>query len=197
MKIYHLIENLDDTYGGPAKSVPYLAKSLEDIKIKNSLLSIKYHDNEINEVVNKNSLKWLSFSHNYLLKSRYSKSLKNYLINVINSEENIIFHTHNLWNYIPYMAYSLGEKYQVPYVLAIRGSLYPWSLAQSSLQKKIAWRLFQKKALNNASCIHVTDKAELEAVRSLGITSPIALVPNGINLDEFQNMNDKDIAKKI
>jgi len=196
MKIYNLIENLDDTYGGPAKSVPYLAKSLEELGVKNTLLSIKYHNNESNEVIKKNTLKWISFSYNYIKKIRYSKALKSYLTDVIKKDKDILLHTHNLWNYIPYVVYSLGVNYKVAYILAIRGSLYPWSLAQSSLQKKIAWVLFQKKALNNASCIHVTDKAELEAVRTLDITSPIALVPNGINLDEFKSMNDKDTAKE-
>lgn len=196
MKTYHLIENLDDTYGGPAKSVPYLAKSLEELEVQNTLLSIKYHDRESNEVIKESGLNWLSFSYDYVKKTRYSKALTTFLINAIYKDKNVLLHTHNLWNYIPYVAYSFGKKYKLPYILAIRGSLYPWSLAQSSLQKKIAWKLFQKKALNNASCIHVTDKAELEAVRNLGITSPIALVPNGINLDEFKNMNIQDKAKQ-
>jgi len=196
VKIFHLLENLDDTYGGPAKSVPYLAKSLEQIEVQNTLLSIKYHNNESNEVIELSGLSWFSFSYNFVKKTRYSKSLKNYLIDVIKKEKYILLHTHNLWNYIPYVAYSIGVKYHVPYIVAIRGTLYPWSLAQSSLQKKIAWKLFQKKALQNASCVHVTDKAELEAVRNLGITSPIALVPNGINLDEFKSMNSQNIAKE-
>lgn len=196
MKTYHLLENLDDTYGGPAKSVPYLAKSLEEIGVQNSLLSIKYHDGETNEVIKNSELTWLSFSYDFVKKTRYSKTLKNYLLDIVKKEKNIIFHTHNLWNYIPYVAYTLARKYQVPYIMAIRGSLYPWSLAQSSLQKKIAWKLFQKNALQSASCVHVTDKAELEAVRSLGITSPIALVPNGINLDEFKSINSQEKAKE-
>ena len=44
----------------------------------------------------------------------------------------------------------------------------------------ISWWLFQKKALNAASLIHVTDKSELDAVKRLGISSPILLVPNGV-----------------
>jgi len=196
MKIYHLLENLDDTYGGPAKSVPYLAKSLKEIGVQSTLLSIRYYDNESNEIIEENGLTWLSFSYNFVRKTRYSKALTNYLIDAAKKNKNIILHTHNLWNYIPYIAYSLAKKYHMPYIVAIRGSLYPWSLAQSSLQKKIAWFLFQKRVLNSASCVHVTEMAELEAVRKLGITSPVVLVPNGINLDEFNSMNSKDIAKQ-
>jgi glycosyltransferase involved in cell wall biosynthesis len=195
MKIYHLVENLDDTYGGPAKSVPHLVKGLEDFKVNNTLLSVKYHNNESNEVIEKNNLEWRSFSYNFIKKSRYSKALKHYLINHIKKDQTLL-HTHNLWNFISYIASKLSVKYKVPYVIAIRGALYPWSLSQSSLQKKIAWRLFQKQALQKATCIHVTDVAELNAVRELGITSPIALVPNGVNLDEFKSMKSKVDAKQ-
>ena len=103
MKIYHLIENLDGTYGGPAKSIPYLVKGLEKLDVQGHILSIKHHENEINEVVNKNNLNWTSFSNGFIKDSYYSKSLKNYLINVARIERNIIFHSHNLWNFIPYI----------------------------------------------------------------------------------------------
>ena len=195
MKIYHLVENLDDTYGGPAKSVPHLVKGLENIKVKSALLSVKYHNNESNEVIEKNRLEWHRFSYNFVKKTRYSKDLKKYLKDNIRQGETLL-HTHNLWNFISYIAYKLSLKNKIPYVMAIRGALYPWSLSQSRLQKKIAWNLFQKKALQNATCIHVTDIAELEAVRNLGITSPIALVPNGVSLDEFKSMNGKIEGKK-
>ena len=195
MKIYHLLENLDDTYGGPAKSVPYLLKSLQKLEIEGQILSIKYHDKEYNEVVKKANLDWLSFPYNFIKKIRYSKALKNYLMDVVKKEKNIILHTHNLWNNIPYLSFSLAKKYKIPYISSIRGALYPWSLNQGSFQKKIAWILFQKKILNKSSCIHVTNVSELEAVRNLGISSPIALVPNGINLDEFKTMNSKNVSK--
>lgn len=196
MKIIHIIENLDDTYGGPAKSVPYLAKGLDGLGIEQTLVSIKYHENESNEVISKNDLVWLAFSYDYIKKIRYSKELKNYLIGVCENKKGLILHIHNLWNYIPFISYTIAKRFKIPYVVAIRGSLYPWSLQQGKIQKKIAWNLFQKNALNCASCIHVTDIEELKAVRNLGITSPIALVPNGINLDEFNNMNNKQISKQ-
>lgn len=196
MNVFHLIENLDDSYGGPAKSVPYLAKNLLELNVQCSLLSIKYHENEKNEVIEENKLNWLSFSFNWAKKIRYSKELRCYMTDVLKVEKNVILHTHNLWNYIPYLTFSLSKKLNIPYIIAVRGSLYPWSISQSSFQKKIAWKIFQKKALNNAACVHVTEKNELKVVRDLGVTSPIALVPNGINLNEFKNMNSKTIAKK-
>ena len=196
MKIYNLIENLDDTYGGPAKSVPYLCKNLNDLDIDTEMLSIEYHEGEVNSIVKKYNLKWKSFKFNFIKKTRYSTSLKKFLENNLRNKSDIILHTHNLWNYIPYLAYKMSMKHNIPLVVAIRGSLYTWSLEQSKLQKKIAWALFQKQVLQDASCIHVTEIKEMEAVRDLGITSPIAIVPNGINIDEFKNIKTKIVSKE-
>jgi glycosyltransferase involved in cell wall biosynthesis len=195
IKSIHLIENLDDSYGGPAKSVPYLCKYLEDIGVPTVMLSVRHHDNEENEVIKKNDLKWRSFAYRFIKKLRYSPSLNIYFQNLSLSEKKVVLHTHNLWNYISYLAYSLSRKNDIPLIVAVRGSLYPWSLKQNKIQKIIAWKLFQKKFLNNATCIHATDIEEIKSIRDLGITSPMALVPNGVDLQEFESMNDKLTAK--
>ena len=193
MKIFHLVENLDDSYGGPAKSITNLASYLPDSK-EQELLSIRWKPNEVNEVAELKSLKWKSFRHLFFKKISYSLSLKKYLNDNNNSET--IFHVHNLWNYIPYIAYKVAYKRDVKLVFSVRGSLYPWSLSQSKIIKKIAWAFFQKRALNSASCIHVTHISELKAVRNIGITTPIAVIPNGVSLKEFNYKKEKITAKK-
>ncbi len=191
MIIYHLIENLDDTYGGPAKSVPYLAKSLEELDVKNTLLSIKYHENESNEVIKKSGLNWLSFSYDYVKKTRYSKALKACLLDVVKNEKDILLHTHNLWNYIPYLAFQKKKKYNIPLIATIRGSIF-----LDKIQKKLAWYLFQKKMLNSCNVIHVTKKNDVKELKNMGIESDIAYIPNGINLEEFEDMPTKNFSKK-
>ena len=125
MKIYHLIENLDDSYGGPAKSVPNLVQNLKKLNVEDHLLSIKIHKLEKNEVIKNNNLNWLSFRYEYLKKLRYSSDLKNYLTKTAEKQKNVIFHAHNLWNNIPYLTYKLSQKYKIPYILSSRGALYP------------------------------------------------------------------------
>jgi glycosyltransferase involved in cell wall biosynthesis len=197
MKIYNIIENLDDTYGGPAKSVPYLCKYLNDLNIETEILSVAFHNSEKNSVVQKYGLDWKSFKFNFSKKFRYSKDLKNYLENELKAQKDkTILHIQSPWNYIPFISHKMAKKYSIPLVVSIRGSLYKWSLSQSRLQKKVAWSLFQKRVLQNANIIHVTEKGELEAVRDLGIKTPIAIIPNGINLDEFSSLKDKAEAKK-
>jgi len=196
MKIINIIENLDDTYGGPAKSVPYMCKYLNDIDVETEMLSIQYNENEVNSLVEKYNLKWKSFQYDLIKKIRYSKDLKNYLESFLKRDEELILHTHNSWNYIPYIAYKMSVRHNAPLIMAIRSSLYEWSLQQNKLQKQIALVLFQKSALKHATCIHITEPKELDAVRNLGIKTPVALVPNGVEFDEFKNLKNKIDSKK-
>jgi glycosyltransferase involved in cell wall biosynthesis len=195
MKVINIIENLDDTYGGPAKSVPYMCKYLGDIGVNTQIVSIKCVDNEKNTLVKKHNLTWSSFNYKGVRKFRYSSEMKIFLESLFIKNNDIILHTQNLWNYISYVSFRIHNKYDAPLVVSIRGSLYKWSLKQSKLKKRIAWMLFQKKVLQNCSCIHVTEKKELEAVRSLKIKTPIAIIPNGINLEEFNTSRTQQKAK--
>jgi hypothetical protein len=72
LKVYHIIENLDNSYGGPAKSVPYLAKGLGELSIENTLLSVQNNKNSSNEVIKKYNLSWYSFSSKFFNKLKFS-----------------------------------------------------------------------------------------------------------------------------
>ena len=191
MKVYHLIENLDDSYGGPAKSIPYLVKELKKLNVWGKIISTKFHRNETNEIVNKYNLSWSSFSRNFPKKINYSKDLKKYLSTTIKIEKNILFHTHNLWNFIPYIAYWLSKKYQIPLVSSLRGSI-----RLNKLRKIVAWNLFQKKIFQSSKVVHVTNKKDISILKKLGVNSSIAYIPNGVDIDEFKSMGDPYISKK-
>ena len=76
---FHIVENLDDSYGGPAKSITFLAKNLRDLKINQTLVSVRYNDYESNRSCQRYHLSWKSFNFNYFKKSRYSNELKHFL----------------------------------------------------------------------------------------------------------------------
>lgn len=191
MKIYHLIEHFDDTYGGPSKVIPYLVRDLKKLNVKGHVLSIIFKKNEINELAKEFSLDWTRFPNTFLNESKYSKDLKDYLLNSIKNEKNIIFHTHNLWNYVPFIAYILSKKYQIPLISSLRGSI-----ELKSLKKKFAWKLYQKKIFQRSKVIHVTNKADISKLKKLGITTPIALIPDGVDFNQLNSLNKKNISKR-
>ncbi len=112
---------------------------------------------------------------------RFSKFLKKKLEN----SSIDIFHGHGLWQYPVHQMAKIARKRNIPYIISPRGMLEPWSLTQGELKKQLALKLFQRKDLENAACIHATAQMEVETIRHLGFKNPIAMIPNGVNLDEF------------
>lgn len=195
--IYQIIENLDNTYGGPAKSVPYLAKYLTDLGFDQKIFSIRLKKNEKNEIIAKYKLSWESFDAEGIKKLRYSSSLAGELSRIHNHQKKHLLHVHNLWNFIPYIAYKISIKKGIPYVISPRGSLYPWAINYKKYRKLFSWNVFQKKVLESAACIHATDISEVEAIRHLGIKNDIALIPNGIDINEFSSNKNKIECKQV
>jgi glycosyltransferase involved in cell wall biosynthesis len=46
-----------------------------------------------------------------------------------------------------------------------------------------------KKILFQAGCVHVTSDFEMAICKELGVMSPIALIPNGVDIDDLQKMS--------
>ena len=193
MKLNAIIENIADEYGGPANSLPNMLQAIRtELAINSVIYSITKADNEKNEFIERFSIPWVRCQPNGMDKIKYSSELKNRLNNDV-SNEDILF-SNNLWNYPAFLSAQLAQQKNIPHIVSIRGTLYPWSLSQGKLRKKLAWLFFQKKSLQQASLIHVTCADEYKAVRDLGITSPIAIVPHGINYDDYQHLPDKNSA---
>lgn len=192
MKILHIIENIDNSYGGPAKSVPFLIKYLNKTKVNNKIISIQLKENEANDICAENNIEILSSQYNGPKFLKYSKQFYRTIQNEINDET--ILHTHSLWNYPPYCAYKLSKKYKLPLIMSIRGNLYDWNLNKSKWKKDLAFKLFQMKMFKEATCLHATEENEHKAIRNLGIKTPVALISNGIEVTEFENISSKEVA---
>ena len=76
------------------------------------------------------------------------------------------------------------RKAGVPYVIAPRGMLEPWSLKQKWIKKRIARILYQDNDLHCAAALHATAESEAEQFRRLGFKNKIIVSPNGVNVPE-------------
>jgi glycosyltransferase involved in cell wall biosynthesis len=61
--------------------------------------------------------------------------------------------------------------------------LSPTALSFSRLKKRIFWHLLQKSTVARAACFHATSAQEYEEIRALGFRQPVAIVPNGIDIE--------------
>lgn len=94
-----------------------------------------------------------------------------------------IVHQHMIWLNHGVQARSLARRRSAPLVVAPHGALDPWALKKSRWKKKLAWSIRECEYLQTACCLQATSPFEVTYFRQLGLAPPIALVPNGIDLE--------------
>lgn len=97
-----------------------------------------------------------------------------------------VVHTHGLWQYPHLAAYRYCAARKVPLVVSPRGMLEPWAFRYKAWKKQPLWRLYERAALQSARVLHATAPQEARALRDLGLTPPIAVIPNGVDLPALQ-----------
>jgi glycosyltransferase involved in cell wall biosynthesis len=102
-----------------------------------------------------------------------------------------VVHIHALWEEIMHVAAREAHRQGKGYVVTPHGMLDPWSLRQSKWVKRLylAWRL--RANLNRADAIHFTSEIERDLVRRLGLKPASVVVPNGLQLEEFEKLPAK------
>jgi glycosyltransferase involved in cell wall biosynthesis len=63
--------------------------------------------------------------------------------------------------------------------------LEPWALRRSNWKKQVTGRLWEFENLKGAACLRVTSDDELQSVRGFGLKNPVALIPNGIDVEDY------------
>ena len=105
-----------------------------------------------------------------------------------------IVHIHGIWSPRLHNVAKMCRVAKVPYIIAPRGMLEPWSLKQKWLKKRIARFLYQDKDLKCAAALHATAESEAEQFRKLGFSNPVVISPNGVNLPKEDGKREKGIG---
>lgn len=120
----------------------------------------------------------------------YSSDLKEKLQN-LNSPDNIV-HLHSLWMYPSFILKKLSAKSNFKKIISPHGMLDSWALSNGKLKKRLILNFFEKRNLKTADCIHALCFQEYQDIRKITKTTPVAIIPNGINLPKF----DKELEKE-
>jgi glycosyltransferase involved in cell wall biosynthesis len=195
MQLIHIIENIDNSYGGPARSVPLLVKYLNKLHIKNKIFTVKVYENETNTILETNDIDVIKVPLEGFKKIKYSSKLEDEIIKEINRDT--IIHVHTVWTYPAYIGYEIAKKYNLPLIVSTRGTMYKWALNQSKLVKSLAMIMFQKNMLKTANIIHITESNERKALEDIGVYNKTVIIPNAIELDNKFYSLDDDILNKI
>ncbi|MGC9943705.1 MAG: glycosyltransferase [Verrucomicrobiota bacterium] len=103
-----------------------------------------------------------------------------------------LLHVHGLWSYPGRMAYRLGRSVGCRRIVSPHGMLEPWALQNSRWKKRLAGWLFESRNLRTADCLHALCHSESENFRRYGLRNPIAVIPNGVDLETPEPGPDKE-----
>ncbi len=94
-----------------------------------------------------------------------------------------LIHSHGIW-LAPSRASHQLRRRGFPTVLAPHGMLDPWAWQRRRALKQLLWWAGEQRTLQGASCLQALSATEASAIRNLGITAPVALIPNGVSLPD-------------
>lgn len=126
-------------------------------------------------------------------KFAYSPTLKKEIRALGNYD---IYHAQGVWQYPTYAIADVARASGKPYIITPRGMLYPQDICKSNKTFKLLslkWRLLND--LNKAACVQVTCKEEMKHCRNLGVKSPIAVIPNPIEIKEYKEKKTDDVFR--
>jgi glycosyltransferase involved in cell wall biosynthesis len=89
-------------------------------------------------------------------------------------------HIHGIWETHCAVGAELAQACQRPYIVSAHGMLERWALQTKRLKKAVYATLIETNNLRRATCLRALTRAEVNDYRRIGLTNPVAVVPNGV-----------------
>lgn len=189
MKVLHT-GTLDINSGGPAMSSYLTLKGLRQQNIEAEIFM--YELNSHSKLIgNDIPIHYTPApkEYSFALSSQFRKNLEA-------CGEYDIYHAQGIWQYPTYALIDHAKKHHKPYLITPRGMLYPQDIKKSNeIFKRLSLLIRLKNDLNKAACVHVTCMQEMKYCRDLGIKSPIAVIPNPIEIKSFKEKKQDEIFR--
>lgn len=173
MKIINIVADISEEANGVTPVIIGLSKSLLELGNSVSLacLGVKDRLNGVDIYLSSQSGLLKKFEISFDLAFIAWRAAKRY----------DIVHNHGLWSMINIACGFIVPGKRAKLVVSPHGTLSPWALSNSRIRKRFFWSL-QSRIILKADLLHATSTDELNDIRRLGFTAPIALIPNGIEI---------------
>ena len=139
---------------------------------------------------------------NRMFEQQFTTSHKNFFLNIFSEYRQIwslceskkfdLIHLHGMWSPLLVIAALIAKRKGITLIISPHGGLEPWALRNKYYKKLLAMKIYQSAILRSASLLVATADQELWNLRKFGCQQPIAVLPNGIDVDmvvqrEMQN----------
>lgn len=92
-----------------------------------------------------------------------------------------VVHIQGLWRMIGAQGARWARRRGIPYVVSLRGMLYPQALGQRRWFKRLSLAAYEADVLRGAAAIHATCEEEADHYRALGFRNRVEIIPNAVD----------------
>lgn len=186
LRCIHSIGSLRKSDGGPTRTVTALCEGLGQLGVDVFLISQTRTDSSGDE----NLIPASQYVNTILAPASrlpgggisWAPGFRKILDHGCDHTGPVLVHDHGLWLPANHDSASITRRGGIPLIVSPRGMLEPWALNHRAWKKRLAWWFYQHRDLKSARVLHATAAQEAENLRRLGLTQPIAVIPNGIDL---------------
>ncbi len=106
-----------------------------------------------------------------------------------------LVHIHGLWQVHSRRGAPEARRWRIPYVVTAHGMADPWALRHKAWKKRVYTWLVEGQNLQQAACLHALSEPEVDHLHALAPRTPIALVPNGVDLAPFDHLPSRSMLE--
>jgi glycosyltransferase involved in cell wall biosynthesis len=176
MRVIHVIPRINIETGGPAYSVPNLCRALVEAGAE-----VELH---ATQGIVPSGMPFHSYFHgewSWPPQLGISPAIHRALKERIGKID--ILHNNCLWCMANVYTGLVARGKPCRLVTSPRGTFAPWALQRSYWRKRLMWWAGQARTVMTSHCLHATSENELLEIRQQGLRQPVAVIPNGIEID--------------
>ncbi|MDO3675758.1 glycosyltransferase [Paenibacillus ehimensis] len=200
MKILHVIANLAPRYGGPAKAIMGMTRSLAERGHQVTIFTTNQDgpgtlDVPLYEPMHKDGveIRYFPIQQPKFWGTSFglAKALEEHIPNYD------IVHTHSLYLFHNLVSGHYCRKFGVPYIVRPHGTLDPYIYQRNRGRKRVMEWLFEHRNIKRASALHYTTEEEMILAKPYTFDSQGFVVPNGVDLSEYKTLPPKGTFREL
>ena len=183
MKVGFLVSSISRDAGGLFQSVRGLAKAVASTNATVHVFGISDEQSALD------SEEWRPLSVQTFRPQLRAWGYANQLVPAMLGADLDVLSVHGLWKYCSVASRRWHQRTDRPYVIHPEGMLEPWALRNARWKKRIAALLYENQHLREAACLRALSEAEALSFRAQGLSNPICVIPNGVDLPDLSESN--------
>lgn len=181
MRILHVVQSLDPSWGGIARVLPALTSELAASGDECRIATLE--GGRFGTAPDVPGVEVMRCAPNGKARLGHSREFSRRVVSWVRDAD--VVHLHGLWTAQNWATGRAVRKVGRPHVMTPHSMMMPWAWRRSWWKKRPVGWLFEHRNLRDAACLHALAEGEAESMRRLGFNLCIEVVANGVHTDTF------------